>query len=95
MKSGPVVLDFSGAETVREIHERLKEAFGFPEYYGNNWDALHDCLTDFAAACGGCSVEIKGFFEMEDRLRNQCAPMLSVFSDVCGEYPELTVKTLS
>ena len=33
--------------------------------------------------------------EMEERLRNQCAPLLSVFSDVCGDYPELTVKTLS
>jgi len=28
------------------IHPYLKESFGFPEYYGNNLDALYDCLTD-------------------------------------------------
>ncbi len=27
-------------------HEYLKEMFDFPEYYGNNLDALYDCLTD-------------------------------------------------
>ena len=26
-------------------HENLARAFGFPEYYGGNLDALHDCLT--------------------------------------------------
>ena len=27
-------------------HDALAQAFGFPEYYGRNLDALHDCLTD-------------------------------------------------
>ena len=27
-------------------HEYLKEVFQFPEYYGRNLDALHDCLTE-------------------------------------------------
>lgn len=28
------------------VHDYLKEALSFPEYYGRNLDALYDCLTD-------------------------------------------------
>ena len=42
-----VVLDFGTCSTEKEIHAYLKEQFGFPDYYGENLDALYDCLTDF------------------------------------------------
>ena len=29
-----------------QAHEYLAEAFGFPEYYGKNLDALYDCLSE-------------------------------------------------
>lgn len=28
------------------VHDYLKDQLAFPEYYGKNLDALHDCLTD-------------------------------------------------
>ena len=28
------------------LHDYLKDSLSFPEYYGRNFDALYDCLTD-------------------------------------------------
>lgn len=39
-----VTIDARGADTIPELQRRIQEAFGFPEYYGRNLDALHDML---------------------------------------------------
>lgn len=36
----------TGIETKDQLHKALAEALRFPEWYGNNLDALYDCLTD-------------------------------------------------
>lgn len=41
-----VVLDAGMLKEKKQAHQYLKETLGFPAYYGNNLDALHDCLTD-------------------------------------------------
>jgi RNAse (barnase) inhibitor barstar len=28
------------------MHKQLKKELSFPDYYGENWDALHDCLSE-------------------------------------------------
>lgn len=41
-----ITLDGNLLSDVTKVHDYLKEMLEFPEYYGNNLDALHDCLTD-------------------------------------------------
>lgn len=41
-----VVLDGRKMTDKITLHSYLKEQCGFPEYYGNNLDALYDVLTD-------------------------------------------------
>ena len=90
-----IILDFSKADSVREVHELLKKAFGFPEYYGRNWDALHDCLGDFCSDGGERFVEIHGFYSMDKQLRISCAPMLAVFGDVQEEMEQISFTVVS
>lgn len=41
-----VILDASKMTDKETSHAYLKEEFDLPEYYGNNLDALHDCLDE-------------------------------------------------
>lgn len=38
------LLDLTGCNTLGEIHQRIKEAFFFPDHYGENWDAFLDAF---------------------------------------------------
>ena len=40
-------VDFEGVQYYLEIHKALKDGLDFPNYYGENLDALWDCLTEF------------------------------------------------
>lgn len=42
------IIDFSKVEHYSEMHKVIQEALNFPDYYGQNWDAFWDCLTDMA-----------------------------------------------
>ena len=39
-------VDFGGAPDKEALLERLALALGFPAWFGANWDALEDCLSD-------------------------------------------------
>ena len=39
-------LDGNVLADAAKVHDYLMEMLDFPEYYGKNLDALHDCLTD-------------------------------------------------
>ena len=41
-----IILNTSNFKNEFDIHRYLKEQLNFPEYYGNNLDALYDALTD-------------------------------------------------
>ncbi|MBR3769605.1 MAG: barstar family protein [Lachnospiraceae bacterium] len=41
-----IILDGEQLCDRETAHAYLQEAFGLPEYYGKNLDALYDCLTE-------------------------------------------------
>lgn len=44
------ILDGRKMVSREETHQYLKEVFAFPEHYGANLDALHDCLSELQDA---------------------------------------------
>ncbi|MGW0822740.1 barstar family protein [Streptomyces sp. NPDC002845] len=45
-----VELDLAGAADKPAFMDRAARAFDLPDYFGRNWDALADCLTDLSWA---------------------------------------------
>ena len=43
------------------IHKCLKKELSFPDYYGNNLDAMNDCLSDLEISGEGLIVVLKRF----------------------------------
>ena len=84
-----VQLSAAAWNTPDKAHGALAPALNFPEYYGHNLDALHDCLTDLTdtqlvitdcAAASGQMEKWPGF--------------LSVFFDSAEENSGLDIRLL-
>ena len=41
-----IELDGSRMRTVGDLYAEYLRAFSFPEYFGSNWNAFHECLAD-------------------------------------------------
>lgn len=56
-----VRVDLAGATGKDELIGRVAAALEFPEWFGGNWDALEDCLSDLSwSAAGGWVLLFEG-----------------------------------
>ena len=95
LESNHIILDFSNFHYLGEIHAELKKKFGLPDYYGENWDALRDCLRYLWMDGMPIKVDIYGFSSLEEKLRSYCMTMLEIFDDVHKETPNVTFTVVS
>ncbi len=76
-----ISVDFSDCKYIIDFHERIRVAFGFPEWYGANLDALWDLLTEPFSA----EVIIIGTDTMSKELREFFPEIISLFEEVKEE----------
>ncbi len=95
INENPIILDFSGCKFLGEIHWILKDKFGLPENYGENWDALWDCLRYLWMDGESVKVNIYGFLSLPEDLREYCEAMIEVFRDVNRDTPNVTFELVS
>ena len=95
IKENPIILDFTGCKYLGEIHLILKIKFGLPAYYGENWDALWDCMHGLFYQRGDYKVNIYGFLSLPEDLREYCVTMLEIFDDVHHDTPNVVFALVS
>ena len=80
-----VTLDLTGCKYLGEIHQRIKEAFDFPDFYGENWDAFWDLLR---TECDANKVVIVG----EETVSKELKPSVETMNGILQELKEDCIK---
>lgn len=78
-------IDCTGIRSSGELHQVLRETLSFPDWYGSNLDALHDCLC---AIGDESTLVLDNFLGLDTFARG----FLQVFSDAAQENPNLTIR---
>jgi RNAse (barnase) inhibitor barstar len=72
-------IDLAGIADKAALMTRLQDALHFPEWFGGNWDALEDCLTDMSWSEGtGYVLLVQGGAD----LRRKQKPLFDTLVDV-------------
>ena len=72
-------LDFRNVEHFWEVHYIIKTELDFPDYYGCNWDAFWDCLTDMRGR--PIHIEILGLDVLERRFDDVAAMIVEILRE--------------
>ncbi len=83
-------VDFTNCRYLGEIHQTLKECLNFPDYYGENLDALFDCLDYFTNENVKITiVGLGGYAHIGKHEADYVHKMIEVFSDVTEKSPNI------
>ena len=82
-------IDLSNCRYLGELHRVLKTKFGFPDYYGENWSALWDCLDGLFEDDGDIEIEVWGYYDMSDEMQKGCEPMRRIFDRAAKTMPNV------
>ncbi|WP_079914338.1 barstar family protein [Paenibacillus sp. 32352] len=74
-----IILDGRKFDSKDQLHAVLKEALSLPHYYGNNLDALWDCLTGWVEL--PLTLRWQHFQESEKKLGEYTGLLLQLFQD--------------
>ncbi len=70
-----IELDLTGCKYLSEIHQRIRDAFNFPQWYGKNWSAFGDLLW---SDCDANKVIIKGESSLPDEIKDSLEKMYEI-----------------
>lgn len=76
-----VTLDLTDCRFLGEIHLRIKKAFDFPDFYGENWDAFWDLLW---SECDANKIVVIG----EKTVSKELIPSVEMVNKILQELKE-------
>lgn len=85
-----ITVDIGKIKTKEELHELLKNSLGFPDYYGMNLDALHDCLTDINEELEVVVFGVRNARRFSEELDSYITKLERVLEAVTEEMDNLT-----
>jgi ribonuclease inhibitor len=81
-----VEIVLSEVGTTDELHAKLSDALGFPDFYGRNWDAFWDSITGLVEMPR--QLRFYGWNEFVERFPEESHKLQNCLADMIREYPE-------
>lgn len=76
MSKEKYTIDFTNVEHYLEMHFIIAKSLDFPDYYGCNWSAFWDCLTDMYG--DPIHIEIIGLDVIERKFDDSASKMIKI-----------------
>ncbi len=83
-------LDFSKVKYFNDIHKIIQNTFNFPDFYGENLDALWDCMRDYCEY--DLHVVVVGIEHLPDEWKEYMIKIFDIFNDVHDECHDFTYE---
>lgn len=84
-----IVIDCAAIDSKETLHRVFAEALSFPEWYGNNLDAMHDCLTAMSG-----TIRLLDWEAAEAKLGKYGLSAKKVFAEAALENTNLEILFL-
>ena len=86
-----LIIDLSKFKDMKALHRYLAKGLDFPDYYGNNLDALADCLDEVE---GDMTLVLMNVDAMDSWSGGKKEAFLGVLENASRENPNIAIKTL-
>ncbi|ATL41665.1 MULTISPECIES: ribonuclease inhibitor Barstar [Bacillus amyloliquefaciens group] len=83
------VINGEQIRSMSDLHQTLKKELALPEYYGENLDALWDCLTGWVEY--PLVLEWRQFEQSKQHTENGAESVLQVFREAKAEGCDITI----
>lgn len=87
-----VFIEGDKIKTIENFHKEIKRALALPDYYGENLDALWDCLTGWIET--PLTLVWKNFETSRHFLEGTAEKIISLFNDAENEVNGFKVEYL-
>lgn len=84
--AGALHIDFGDRTSTAQVLQHLGQALAFPEWYGANFDALFDCLSDPDAPD---YIYLSGLHAYQQRHPDDFATLIEVLRATCEARAEM------
>lgn len=72
------IVDFTNVKNYSDMHHIIRDSLEFPDYYGCNWDAFGDCLTDMITFDGKLHIEIIGLDVIREKFDDSADKIVKI-----------------
>ena len=89
-----IIIDLREVNTKQEFHKLLSSKLGFPDWYGNNWDAFWDMITDTEIVTMPNRLTLLGFKELSEKMPKDAKIFRECFIDLKQKNPSISCEVI-